>query len=262
MRVAICQAPEYSNISITCRLREGILANGDTIEHEYTDDFRPETWELPRPKAEINVFVGKVPQAVAEQFADTPTVFIGHGYTPETIYKTLSLKFPDPAGYLGKLGMPDDRRIKLGWEPKPWRRHDPNSRVVLKYGVNDGDMLLQIRKYTTRAVHIPITRIQSSFKAAHCVVTHDNEIALAAFLEGIPTLALHNCITRSVSSTTLEYIEYPYLAHREQRMAWLNDLAHTQWSVDEIKSGEAWQSIREQHDRLSQIDKTETDRGV
>lgn len=82
--------------------------------------------------------------------------------------------------------------------------------------------------------------LRKSLTNAHALVTVSSSACLTALLMGIPSIILGDGVTRNLSSTTLNYIEFPYLAHMDQRMSLLSDLAYCQWSLAEISDGKAW----------------------
>lgn len=154
--------------------------------------------------------------------------------------------------YLGKLGMPEARRISfLWWNPKPWRMPNPKGSVAIacmrkrhwsqNYKYTPEQLRKEIKERTTR----PIIDWWAYAENVHVLVTPDAYVAsLDAILRGIPVITLKDGIARSISSISLDYLEYPYLAYNEQRMNWLNDLAYCHWHLSELRDGSAWRTIR------------------
>lgn len=83
--------------------------------------------------------------------------------------------------------------------------------------------------------------IQEALKGAHCVVNYSSGSSIDAILEGIPVIpgTEYNFVW-DISSHSLDDIENPKLGNREQL---LYDLAYSQWSVEEIENGTAWNHL-------------------
>jgi hypothetical protein len=80
---------------------------------------------------------------------------------------------------------------------------------------------------------------------AHAVVLVGGGVSIAALLKGVPVIVLGDGPTMGISSRDLEEIEQPRLASDGERESVLNDLAYSQWRVDEFASGEAWHFLRQ-----------------
>jgi len=246
MKVAICCGRDYRNYRIADEVSKGVKANGDDAKSFWIDSYKSHSIDAFKDDAEIAIFVGSVFQSLIEQYqrASIPSIFISEWWHDTEARVGIGIGATYPTNYLGKIGMPADRRIKRGWQTLPWRVHSPHARVVLRCLSDNGEIIRQIRRYTQRPVHIPVTRIKQSVQGAHCIITSDSQLCLHAMLGGVPVIALDEAISRNISSTTFEYIEYPYLAYNDQRMSWLNDLAYCQWDSEELQSGLAWQTTK------------------
>jgi hypothetical protein len=163
-------------------------------------------------------------------------------------------------------GMPDDRVKKLGVTLKPWRR---DGKHILLCGQVPWDASVEMCKdypgwlrhiarqtsfHTKREIRfrphpkgnigpIPGTTystvpIEEDFKDCWALVTYNSNSAVEAVIEGIPSITFDaGAMAKEVTWRWLQEIESPYMPAREQ---WLNDLAYTQWTLEELKSGEAW----------------------
>ena len=163
-------------------------------------------------------------------------------------------------------GMSDDRVKKLGVNLKPWRK-DGNHVLLCGQVPWDASVEMchdypgwlhhtawQIKYQTKREIrfrphpladlppirgctHSKVT-IQEDLKDCWAVVTYNSNSSVEAVLEGIPAFTFDaGAMAKDVSSQWLQELERPYMPARE---AWLNDLAYTQWTPEEMKSGEAW----------------------
>lgn len=85
------------------------------------------------------------------------------------------------------------------------------------------------------------TPLEAALHDCHAVVTHHSNVAVDALLAGVPCICPHG-VASVLSGHRLEDIEA--LRKAVGRGQWAADLAWTQWSVDEMKSGAAWRYLR------------------
>lgn len=78
------------------------------------------------------------------------------------------------------------------------------------------------------------------------MVTHGSNACFEAVLSGIPCIVLGDAVAKPLSSTALADIEAPKLASDDDRLAWAHALAHWQYTLAELASGEAWEFIEGQ----------------
>ena len=119
---------------------------------------------------------------------------------------------------------------------------------------------LEIRRYTDREIifrphplareitpSIPgTTRSERSFQEdlheAWAVVTYNSTSSGLAVLEGVPVFSLNEqSFAWGVSSHELSQIENPA---RPNRWQWACDLAYVQWTLEEMRSGLAWDHLK------------------
>lgn len=93
------------------------------------------------------------------------------------------------------------------------------------------------------AVHVK--DFEYDFDRAHAVITYGSNLCFDAVLHGVPSIVLGHGIAGPISSTSLDDIEDPYLAPERDRQQWLNNVAHSQFKLEEFSSGEGWQVIRD-----------------
>jgi hypothetical protein len=89
-------------------------------------------------------------------------------------------------------------------------------------------------------IHVPNTYdcydFDRSLSNAWAVVNHNSNPGPVAVLNGVPAFVGKSSLAAPVANLNLADIEKPLRPNRTQ---WFNDLAHTEWLVDEIKSGQA-----------------------
>ena len=164
---------------------------------------------------------------------------------------------------------PSDRWIKHGVARQPWRHHGdyilimgqvPGDMALENININQfyADMLYQIRNFTHMPVFfrshplaqqkapedipiLPARSLDEAFKDAAMVVTYNSNSGVDAALAGVPVYA------HDIGS-----MAWPIAAHSIKRLfnfgypdrrQWLYNLAYTQWTVDELTRGEAWEHI-------------------
>lgn len=170
-------------------------------------------------------------------------------------------------------GMSDDRVKKLGVRLKPWRK---DGQHILLCGQVPWDasvetchdyigwlhhIVTQLKYHTKREIRFrphPLVNlaplngcthstvpIQEDFKNCWAVVTFNSNSSVEAVLEGVPAFTFDvGAMAKDVTSGWLQEIERPYMPARE---AWLADLCYSQWTLDEMKSGETWKHLFRSH---------------
>jgi hypothetical protein len=166
------------------------------------------------------------------------------------------------------------RANSLGLVLKPWRTQGDH---ILICGQHDrslqwqnmpdasqwfSEIITEVRKYTERKIVIrphprcPIAPIENQFKNvikqlpmkragtyddydiqfdnAHAVVSWTSNPGIRAAINGYPVFTGPNSLAHPVANHTLTDIEIPQMPDRQQ---WLNDYAHTEWTIQEISNG-------------------------
>lgn len=83
----------------------------------------------------------------------------------------------------------------------------------------------------------------------YCLVTYNSIAAVEAVQYGIPAFALAPTAAAPVCSGDLNRIEKPVMPTEEVIYKWLCSIAYSQFSLDEIISGEAWRMVLENNER-------------
>lgn len=102
-----------------------------------------------------------------------------------------------------------------------------------------------IRRGTMPHLTIPYTEVsyrdlQHDFCRAGIVVTYSSNTATESVLQGIPTIAMdEGSVAYPVTSHTLNHI-----LHKPNRDEWRNDLSYRQWSMEELRNGDAWDFMK------------------
>jgi hypothetical protein len=172
-------------------------------------------------------------------------------------------------GTFGK-GWDPDREIKLGLKLKPWTNsgtnilialqrsdsgqwsHGPKMEVWLQETVdhlrNFTNRPIVVRPHPRQSVVMPAgVSVQQPYKLATdkfdfesaladtwAIVNYNSGPGSQAIIAGVPAFVGLDSLAASVGNLTMTNIENP---NRPDRAQWLNQVAHTEWTVDEIATG-------------------------
>ena len=171
----------------------------------------------------------------------------------------------------GPAGMDSKRRAQIGLVANPWRQ---SSDIVLciQHALSQQwenmpttaqwveDTIIHLRRYTDRKIIIrshprwvyqskqvfnnveidhprpnnESINFKNSLNSAWAIVSWNSNPGVVAAIEGVPVFIGPDSLARPVGNLNFETIENPTMPDRTQ---WLNDLAYTEWTVDEILSG-------------------------
>lgn len=166
---------------------------------------------------------------------------------------------------------PRDRWSKLGIDLKPWRT-DGSHVLVIGQVPTDGSVAavdiiswcehqaIRLASITKRKIIFrphPLARtvtrdiqaaerseraLAEDLKDAWAVVTYNSTSGSMSVIEGIPVFASDpGSMAWRVANQNLDLIETPILFDRAQ---WAYNLAYTQWNLQEIDSGMAWDHLK------------------
>ncbi len=152
----------------------------------------------------------------------------------------------------------DGRRFNaLGVQIQPWRVQGsrvlvmPQSAEFLATIGGAPDWTAQavatVRQFTDRPIAVrrknADTPIAADLEGAWIAVVHSSAAAVAALLHGVPIVATDPACALAPLATRFEDIESP---HRpDDRVAWAERLADSQWTLEEMKAGLAWRSLHD-----------------
>ena len=125
-------------------------------------------------------------------------------------------------------------------------KHKNNSDYMINlYGdkniLNHKRMLARYRLSNVKVSHSE--SIMQDFAVAYCVINYNSSPAVAAAIEGIPTIVLdpNRSQAAEVSHHSLSDIENLTEFDREK---WIYKMAQMHWTLDELKDGTAWRHLR------------------
>lgn len=165
------------------------------------------------------------------------------------------------------------RVSKLGLTVRPWRTKGDHILLCLQHNKSEQwlnmpsleqyviKIVSELRQYTDRKIIVrshprcflpvnpPLPNVEYekprqientyddfdlNFENAWAVISHSSNPGIHAIINGIPAFVSDQSLAYDVGNNDLRKIEQPDMPNRLQ---WLNDYAHTEWTVDEIAQG-------------------------
>jgi hypothetical protein len=164
------------------------------------------------------------------------------------------------------IDRPSDRWDQINIDQHPFKHGStivivpPDRKIVNTLGLGSEDQwinetVLKIKNFTDREIKIrkrPEPRVDrivsNTFKDfikddTFCVVGYSSNALVEAAMHDIPVISLGHSATKSLYSYRLEDIEKIKPAYPSDKQAWLNHLAYSQFTREELLSGLAWELI-------------------
>jgi len=161
---------------------------------------------------------------------------------------------------------PADRWNKLNLKPEHFTQGStivvvpPDRKIVNALGLGSEDQwinetVLKIKKFTDREIKIrkrPEPRVDrivsNTFKDfikddTFCVVGYSSNALVEAAMHNVPVISLGHSATKSLYNYQLQDIEKIKPAYLDDKQAWLNHLAYSQFTREELISGLAWELV-------------------
>ena len=157
---------------------------------------------------------------------------------------------------------PDYAKAKaLGLAVQPWRRGGTHVVVVEQseqfLGISGGGknwlprVVSDLKRHTERPLIIRRwmrdkakagATLRRDLDRAWALVTHMSAAANEALLYGVPVFVSGLCAASHLAGGSLDRIESP--SYPEGREEWAARLAASQWTLDELQAGVAWQKLK------------------
>jgi hypothetical protein len=173
------------------------------------------------------------------------------------------------------MDVPDDRWQQLvkfnpNMEYKGWKRSGSKILVVLPtekpfqyYGHNREKWIQKVEKTIKKHSDRPIVWREKASRGVrtnetiydaldddiYALVTYNSIATVEAVQHGIPAFGLAPTAADPVCSNVLAQIENPVMPSEELVYKWLSSIAYSQFSLDEIITGQAWQLVVENAQR-------------
>jgi len=209
------------------------------------------------------------------QYNDKPVIVLEVGGIKRGTTWKMGVNGINAGGYFGPKGHDNTRAKELGLKLKPWvhnndgpiviccqhpKSHQWRDQPALAPWVTD--IIENIRYYSGRDIIIrphpryPLDSIEYEWKNVYrqlpqhvqgsyddfdfdptnawAVISWNSNPGPQSVIQGIPAFVGPESLAKPVANTNLQHIETPITPDREQ---WLNDYAHTEWTVEEIATG-------------------------
>lgn len=150
--------------------------------------------------------------------------------------------------------VPDDRWRKMEVPLLPWRKAGRHiviaapTRTYLRFHSYKGwigDTIDALSRVTDRQLVIRDKEskrpLQADLEGAHCLVTHGSIAAVESVILGCPVVVHPDSAAALVGLTDLSKIEHPVYPERQ---AWVNSLAYSQFSEEELVNGVLWRLLQ------------------
>lgn len=218
------------------------------------------------------------------RLANKPVVVLEVGHIKRNITWKVGLNGINRDAFLGNRSCDNRRATLLGLTLKPWKNNTNGPIIICTQHIKSqqwinmpaankwlADVVNQIRTYTDRHIVIrphprcPILITETEFKNvskdipkkingtyddynfhyehAWAVVNWSSNPAVEAVRNGIPVFVGPSSLAWDVGNHSFETINNPLMPDRQQ---WLNDLAYTEWTVEEIAQGLPLKYLTEQ----------------
>ncbi len=249
---------------ITGAMREGFRRSGiaaDVVTNGYGHD------------ADIAVAYGWNHAGAFRKYRETdrPFIYIDLGYwnrrpkgQPREGHHRVAVNAWDTAIAM-QPERPADRFNMLDVQVKPWKTTNSggvlitgmSAKAALTHGFIAGqwerEAVKIVKGVTSRPINLrpkPISKraamepIESVLARSYALVTHHSNTAVDAIVNGVPYYCVKGVAKRlSIEQLSADMFINPPIMDDAQRMQLLYDIAYTQWTPQEMRSGELWEYL-------------------
>lgn len=226
--------------------------------------------ELPRFMPDVGIVWGWRNQQLIGAIRDSGNVLVAEAgyFNNPTRLDFISLGWNGLNGRADfkNKNMPGTRWAKVGIRVHPWRQAGDNVVIIGQvtgdqsiinqdidaWYLDSFDRLCDLQtlpvvfrphpKETRPPPPLPLAldgSLDECLKHTHQVITFNSNAAVDAVLAGVPAVSMdQGSMAYQVTSHRLDQRIMP------GRRAWMYNLAHTQWTLDEIRKGAAWTHIK------------------
>jgi antitoxin (DNA-binding transcriptional repressor) of toxin-antitoxin stability system len=217
--------------------------------------------QVPRPGIAIISGMADWQRAIMQSPVVEDWYEVDHGYWRRLEYHRIQHR----KLWCDGLGEPDYARLdRLGVEIQPARKSGRQVVIALQspefYARWTGldlrhytaKMVRQVRAATGRPVvlrHKPMGRLRrqpplgEQLRNTWLLVTHSSAAALDALAAGVPVIVTEKTFCAARLATTFDRIENPYRPSQDERRELFARIAGHQYTLDEMRSGEAWERL-------------------
>ena len=120
-------------------------------------------------------------------------------------------------------------------------------RIVVRFHPGDKNVLTHKRMLSRyRLSNVIVSHnphMLEDFKTAHCVVNYNSSPAVAAAIEGVPSIVLDPYKSQAAEVSHNNIADIEKLKEFDREM-WIQKIAQMHWTLDELKDGTAWRHLR------------------
>jgi len=184
-----------------------------------------------------------------------------HGYFRRGRYYRITRNAYQPDGTIGTCSRARFDQLHVNLAPA-WTRGVsivvcPNSPAYMSwFGIDAhqwcADLVLQLTHLTKRPIVVrwkvdaKLRPLYIDLHNAHLVVVFSSASAIEALAAGVPVCTLASWASSApMGITDLTQVESPYYPDLVQRDQFLFNLAHRQWTLEEMRNGTAWRALNE-----------------
>ena len=99
------------------------------------------------------------------------------------------------------------------------------------------------KQHISYGVPFMTASLEECFKVAKCIYTYSSTSGIDAMLAGKPVIA-ESPVSMVYDLAGHGVKDIKKLKEPKDRQQWFNDLAYRQWTLEEIRKGEAWEFIK------------------
>jgi hypothetical protein len=135
---------------------------------------------------------------------------------------------------------PSDKVMKLFDQPAPEVWVEQTIKQIQQYS----NRPIEVRMKPSRSERVSTKTIQAALADdVHCLVTYNSIAAVEALMEGKPSIVLGENAASIIAETSLANIENLKIPSKDEMDAYISHLAYCQFTVEELKSGYAWETV-------------------
>jgi len=205
-------------------------------------------------KAPIRVFFGYdfKDELLRMKQANEPFLYLDHAYFDRGYDKLNFRAIYSGIHQTNILNVDDNRRKKFNIKLKDWKNGSkilliPAAKNPLDYHNEQGwneKVVKELMGLTKREILVKAKKtngLGDALNDVYCLVSHTSVAAVESVINGVPVaVSVHNPAYQV--GTDVSKVNNPVTPDREN---WLNSLSYSQFTLEELKSGTAWQIIKE-----------------
>lgn len=205
-----------------------------------------EILQLMKERSGLNVYFGLQPNMAR------PFLFFDKGYMRRKEY--IRVAYNSLHTLPTKRLMPNDRFSRLSLELKHRPKNGSDILCAASSDKYNNYMGLTSPGYYPRMIQSkrkvilrPKTDVRTPiyWDDIYVLCTHGSNVAVEALLQDVPIIVSRYSVCYRLSTDQV-FMEAPHRPTSEDREQFFNALAYCQWTLDEFKSGEAWEHIKKE----------------